>query len=605
MTPPSPSFRNLRLSRESDSRIRCEQTTPDGIAVRKEFSFLQSSDKKDNFLVELNVDVQNSGAQPYTKADYFVALGSAAPIHPRDYPYYTRVVWCLNGKARDKNVSAFQASGGFLGFGQHPAQPVFQENFAGAEWTAVTDQFFATIITPLNAKATGIWSHSFEVSAEKNMVGIAGAMRMPGFQLQPGQTYNARFQIWAGPKIYHRLARLEHNESEIMNFGIFKIVSQFLLNFLNTIHGFVKSYGVAILVLTLVVRLVLWPLQSKANLTMRKTALLGPKMQELRAKYKDDPTRMNQEVMKLYKQYGINPVGGCLPMAIQIPIFFGLYQMLAQAVELRNAKFLWVHDLSQPDTVAHLPVLGFPINIIPLLMAATQVWLMAMTPKTGDPTQRRIMMFTPLMFLFFCYNFAAALALYYTAQNLFSILQFYQNKRTTHADARKSCPRWKTKAMMTPKDLLDTMLGYLGFVVQIEETTNEGGNPTLQIYTEESGRLIGRDGETLEAMQFLLNRLLQARDQNAEKVIVDCEHYRSMREDRIVQRVRELAERVRITGRSLQLEPMNSYERRLVHNAFKDDPEVATWSPSDSARIKQITLLKRPKKTAPQGTTAS
>ena len=154
--------------------------------------------------------------------------------------------------------------------------------------------------------------------------------------------------------------------------------------------------------------------------------------------------------------------------------------------------------------------------------------------------------------------------------------------------------------MMTPKDLLDTMLGYLGFVVQIEETTNEGGNATLQIYTEESRRLIGRDGETLEAIQFLLNRLLQARDKDAEKVIVDCEHYRSMREDRIVQRVRELAERVRITGRSLQLEPMNSYERRLVHNAFKDDPEVATWSPSDSARIKQITLLKRqPKRKQP------
>ena len=147
--------------------------------------------------------------------------------------------------------------------------------------------------------------------------------------------------------------------------------------------------------------------------------------------------------------------------------------------------------------------------------------------------------------------------------------------------------------MMTSRDLLDTMLGYLGFVVQIEETKNEGGNLVLQIYTEESRRLIGRDGETLEAIQFLLNRLLQAKDKDAEKVIVDCEHYRSMREDRIVQRVRELAERVRITGRSLQLEPMNSYERRLVHNAFKDDPDVATWSPSDSARIKQITLVKR------------
>ena len=155
---------------------------------------------------------------------------------------------------------------------------------------------------------------------------------------------------------------------------------------------------------------------------------------------------------------------------------------------------------------------------------------------------------------------------------------------------------------MTPKELLDTILGYLGFVVQIDETQSEGGKPTVQIYMEESHTLIGRDGETLEAIQFLLNRLIQAKDKDAPKVIVDCEHYRSMREDRIVQRVRELADRVRISGRSLQLEPMNSYERRIVHNAFKDDPDVATWSPSDSARIKQITLLKRQPKheAAPQ-----
>ena len=443
--PAKPALPEFTLTRESNTSVRCERTAPDGITIRKKFSLLESKQKKDNFLFELNLDVQNSGAQTHTNADYFVALGSAAPIHPKDYPYYTRLVWSINGKARDRNVSSFQGSGGFLGIGAHAAQPIFQENLAGAEWTAVTDQFFATIIAPLNAKAPGIWGRSFNVSSEQNMVGIEGAMRMPGFEVEPGQTYTARFQIWVGPKIYHRLAQLEQNEAEIMNFGIFKIVSQFLLNFLNTIHGFVKDYGVAILVLTLVVRLVLWPLQSKANQTMRKTALLGPKMQELREKYKDDPTRMNQEVMKLYKQYGISPVGGCLPMAIQIPIFFGLYQMLAQAVELRNAKFLWVHDLSQPDTVAHLPVLGWPINIIPLLMAATQVWLMAMTPKTGDPTQRRIMMFTPLIFLFFCYNFAAALALYYTAQNLFSIVQFYYNKRQPMPTLEKRMPPGKRK----------------------------------------------------------------------------------------------------------------------------------------------------------------
>ena len=152
---------------------------------------------------------------------------------------------------------------------------------------------------------------------------------------------------------------------------------------------------------------------------------------------------------------------------------------------------------------------------------------------------------------------------------------------------------------MSPKELLDTMLGFLGFVAEIDEQTNESGNQVLQIYTEESRRLIGRDGETLDAIQFLLNRLIQAKNKDAPKVTVDCEHYRSMREDRIVQRVRELAERVRITGRSLQLEPMNSYERRIVHNAFKDDPDVATWSPSDSARIKQITLVRRQAKKEP------
>src|SRR6266513_1498557 len=443
--PIKPALPEFTLFRDSDSSIRCERTAPDGITIRKKFSLLQSKQNKDNFLLELNLDVQNTGAQPHANADYFIALGSAAPIHPKDYPYYTRLVWCINGKARDKNVSGFQGSGGFVGIGAHPAQPVFQENFAGAEWTAVTDQFFATIIAPLNAKATGIWGRSFDISSQQNMVGIEGAMRMPGFQVQPGQTYSARFQVWTGPKIYHRLAQLEHNEAEIMNFGVFKIVSQFLLNFLNTIHGFVKDYGVAILVLTLVVRLVLWPLQSKANQTMRKTALLGPKMQELREKYKDDPTRMNQEVMKLYKQYGINPVGGCLPMVIQIPIFFGLFKMLGQAVELRNATFFWCHDLSQPDTVGHLPLLGWPINIIPLCMAATQIWLMQMTPKTGDATQRRVMMFTPLIFLFICYNFAAALALYYTAQNLFSILQFYQNKRQPMPTLEKVAPAGKRK----------------------------------------------------------------------------------------------------------------------------------------------------------------
>src|SRR6266851_1458996 len=442
--PNAPKLDEFALSREADGSVKCERNA-DNVIVRKKFFFPPSKEKKDNFLAEMDVDLVNGGAQPYTNPGYFVALGSAAPIHPKDYSYYTRLVWCLDGKAKGVDVNWFGGGSGFFGIGQRAPQPFYQEDLANADWAAVSDQFFTTLIAPLTAKANGVWGRRFDISPEQKMYGLAGALRMSGFQLPPGQTYSARFESWAGPKLYHRLAQLDHNEAEIMDFGVFKIVSQFLLNFLNWLHGFIGSYGWSILALTAIIKIVLWPLQDKANRSMRRMSLLNPKIQELREKYKDDPTRMNQEVMRLYKDYGINPVGGCLPMMIQIPIFFGLFKMLGQAVELRNAQFLWVHDLSQPDTVAYLPGLGWPINIIPLCMAASQIWLMAMTPKTGDATQRRVMMFTPLIFLFICYNFAAALALYYTTQNLFSIVQFYYNKRQPLPTLEKRVPAGKRK----------------------------------------------------------------------------------------------------------------------------------------------------------------
>src|SRR5437667_5180619 len=393
--PSAPALPEFIASHESNATVQFERTTPEQVTIRKKFFFPKAAETKDNFVVEMDVDLQNAGPNPYVNNGYFVALGSAAPIHPKDYPSYTRLVWCIDGRAKGIDVGWFGSSGGFLGLGQRAARPYYQENISGAEWVAVSNQFFTTLMAPLTAKATSVWGRRFDIeySPDQKLLAIEGALGMPGFQLEPGKTYSARFEIYAGPKLYHRLAQLPHNEAEVMEFGMFKIVCQLLLNFMNLLHSWLHDYGLAILALTTIIKLTLWPIQNKANRSMRQMAALSPKIQELRDKYKDDPTRMNQEVMKLYKQYGINPVGGCLPMMIQIPIFFGLFKMLGQAVELRNAKFLWVKDLSQPDTVAHLPLLGWPINIIPLCMAATQVWLMAMTPKTGDPTQRRIAMF--------------------------------------------------------------------------------------------------------------------------------------------------------------------------------------------------------------------
>jgi spoIIIJ-associated protein len=148
---------------------------------------------------------------------------------------------------------------------------------------------------------------------------------------------------------------------------------------------------------------------------------------------------------------------------------------------------------------------------------------------------------------------------------------------------------------LDPKETLDSMLGLLGFFCEIKEFPHEDGSLTLQIYTAEKDRLIGRHGETLDELQLLLNRMLVARSKEARKVQVDVEHWREMKEDQLIQKVRQLADVVRRTGRPFQLEPMNAYERRIVHHAFQDDSEIATWSPPDDARLKRITLKRRSK----------
>jgi YidC/Oxa1 family membrane protein insertase len=425
--PAAPVLPEYKITREADT-VALEYVTPEQVTIRKKFFFLPTNEKKDNFVARLDVDFANNGAAPYANPGYFLGIGSAARIHRNDYPSYTRLVWSVGGSTKGIDVGWFAEGGGFLGMGQHPPRPYYTQNVNAAEWVAASNQFFTTLVVPLTAKADAVWGKSFEIDPAQKAYGLEGAMRLPGFRVEAGQSYTTRFQLYLGPKLYHQLARLEHNEAEVMEFGVFKVICQALLNGLNLLHSFLGNYAAAILALTTIVKLSLWPLQNKATASMRRMAALSPKIQELREKYKDDPTRMNQETMKLYKEYGINPVGGCLPMLIQIPIFFGLFTMLRQAVELRGAHFLWIHDLSQPDTVAHLPIVGWPINILPLIMAATSFWMTHLTPKSGDPTQQRMMMFMPIIFIVFCYNFAAALSLYYTAQNLFSVLQLYQTR---------------------------------------------------------------------------------------------------------------------------------------------------------------------------------
>jgi YidC/Oxa1 family membrane protein insertase len=260
---------------------------------------------------------------------------------------------------------------------------------------------------------------------------VDGAVRLRDFALDKGQSVTRHLRIYAGPREYRRLRLLEFKEKDVLDYGTFLGIptgpfSRLLLNSMNGLYSFTKSYALAIVLLTIIVKALFWPLQSRANKNMKKMAAVQPEMKRLQEKYKEEPVKFQQEMGKLWKKAGVNPLSSCWPIFIQIPIFIGFYNMLGKAVELRHHGFWWVKDLSQPDTVATL--LGVPINPLPLVMALTMFAQMLVTPQTGDKTQQRIFMFMPLIFIVLCYNFASALALYWTVQNLISIVQLMINR---------------------------------------------------------------------------------------------------------------------------------------------------------------------------------
>jgi YidC/Oxa1 family membrane protein insertase len=423
---------------------------PDGLQIRKTYIVSEADEGKGDYVVDLTLDFTNTGEAALQRTGFYLSTGGAAPVHSSDMTMYTGFDWYRDGKATFTDVNWFNESSiPLTGIELRAAQNFYEEKTDNIGWAAAKNQYFVSIVAVTDGDpGTAVWARRLDLlhggDEQQKVFGIEGALGLPGFRLEPGETKSWTFQIYTGPKDLGRLSKLGQGEQEVMNFGIFKWVSEILLYSMNALYGVLGNFAAAIIALTIIIKALLWPLQNKATNSMRKMAALSPKMTELREKYKDDPTKMNQELMKLYKDYGVNPFSGCFPMLIQIPIFFGFYSMLGTAIELRNSSFLWVHDLSQPDTVGH--IFGFPINILPILMALTMLWQMHITPKTGDAVQQRMFMFMPLIFILFAYNFASALSLYWTTQNIISIIQLY-------ATRNKPLPVLEKKAVVQKKAL--------------------------------------------------------------------------------------------------------------------------------------------------------
>lgn len=419
--------------------------SPEGLALTKTYRLTDptgGTDPLDPHEIYCELTLQNSGASAVNLGPRFLYAGSAAPLHLGEWTIQIGMFYLDQDNGFTYKTVDHYGKPKILGIFGGGAKPSDQFSADELGWGGVNDQFFTTIIQPVEPYPATLWGSRFPVvvegdaaaSEKKRMFAAEAAVGLPQLTLNPGEQRTLRYRIYMGPKEHSRLHGLGEKQQRVMHYDeipIFgwlfgwaiKPLASVLIRSMVFIKGLVGDYGLAIILVTIAIRLLIWPVYAKSARSMKRMAKLTPKMQELKVKYADDPQKMNQEIMGLYKTYGVNPLGGCLPMFIQLPVFLAFYRMLWSAVELRHESFLWVNDLSMPDTVWNIPGLDIPLNVLPILMGLTSFIQIAITPKTGDKTQQMIFMLMPIMFLVICYNFAAALSLYWTVSNSFTILQ--------------------------------------------------------------------------------------------------------------------------------------------------------------------------------------
>ena len=419
--------------------------TKAGLVVRKIWTLFDDKEAGSAYRLKLSLEFENHSDAPVELENFGLFTGTAAPLWDGEWGRHIALFYEKDGDYKKKRVVTFKKG----------KKGTFILREAGTiAFTGVSNQFFATIVAPAEPYEAWVWGDRESVKLPElagggEVEGIRLGVSLPeGSLVTGGGKSKVEFEVFMGPKRNLMLRKTGEGRGEVMNYGMLGWISGILNRVLNVLQSRIFgpisdnwSWGLAIVALTIIIRGLMWPLQNKSTRAMQRMSKLQPQMKELKEKYPDDPQKMNQEMMKMYREYGINPVGGCLPLLVQIPIFFGFYTMLMYAVELRQQGFLWVDDLSQPDTIAHLPFalpfLGDGVNLLPIVMAVTMVLQMSLTPKTGDKMQRRLFMMMPVVFFFFCYNFASALALYWTTSNIFAIVQMLITQRLPEPELKK------------------------------------------------------------------------------------------------------------------------------------------------------------------------
>jgi len=387
---------------QPQGRLLMRQLTSGGLELRKSFTFYHN-----DYRIDIETEVRNRGRQEQS-IGFDLLWGPGIREHEGNEKGKTGlkpVLTLVNGQQVQDKWEKLEGA---------------VEHEGTVSWTAVHDTYFCAALLPLQEGAFARVERFREMGP---LVSLAYGER----KLRPGESAVASYRGYIGPKEIDRLTRLGSGMRGIIDLGWFDFLARPALYFLKFIYRYLRNYGLAIIVLTLLVRIVLFPLTFKSFKSMQEMQKLQPRINALRERYKDDAKRMNQELMELYRKHNLNPLGGCLPMLLQIPIFIALYNALINSVELWRAPFVWwIKDLSAKD----------PYYVLPILMGASWVIQQAITPSVGDPRQAKMMLVMPVIFTFMFLNFPSGLVLYFLVSNLLGIAQQYLMNRQLKVSSR-------------------------------------------------------------------------------------------------------------------------------------------------------------------------
>jgi len=392
---------NLIVDKEKQSLVLTWQGT-DGVDVVKTYTFHPGK-----YLIDLDIAIVNHTAGTLNERPAIELIGP----RPQKTSYtFEGPSAYINNELEQIKIKSIEKTNTYKG---------------RIEWIALQDRYFLTgLLTDPNNEAHLGLGATRETLQNKYV--------HPATRIEPGQQVVLKHQLFIGPKQMDLLNEVGKGLGNLIDFGWFDFLARPCLHFMNMIYGVIPNYGLAIIILTIIIKLLLWPLGTKSYKSMNEMKRIQPLMAEIREKYKNDKKKQNEEVMSLYRTYKVNPMGGCLPMVLQIPVFFALYRMLYEAIELRHAPFIgWINDLSAPDRLFNfgitIPLMEPPygIPVLTLIMGASMFLQQKMSPPMGDPAQAKLMMAMPIVFTFIFINFSSGLVLYWLVNNVLSIAQQY------------------------------------------------------------------------------------------------------------------------------------------------------------------------------------